>query len=278
MIGVSSFAIGLVGSVAGVGGGVLFTPLFLALTNLHVDVVRATGLALAFTTSIVAGRKFLSSETTNLGLVLFSAAALAPTSLLGAATSLYIVKALGKTGEAYIRISLGLIMILAIIVMVMRRTDRQARKPSPLAQRLGLVGSYSELGTTAAYGPTNLLIGALLLGAVGFMSGAFGLGGGWAMVPILSIVMGLPLRVAAATSVASIALGEIPGLWRYIKEGALLPEMLSLVVPAAMLGSSIGARLALRVKAPVIRYAVIGVLAVASMQLIQRGLAGLWTG
>jgi uncharacterized membrane protein YfcA len=77
--------------------------------------------------------------------------------------------------------------------------------------------------------------------------------------------MGLPLRVAAATSVASIALGGIPGLWRYIKEGALLPEMLALVLPAAVLGSSIGAKLALRVKAPVIRYAVIGVMATASI-------------
>jgi uncharacterized membrane protein YfcA len=161
--------------------------------------------------------------------------------------------------------------------MIMRRTDRQAQSLSHLAQRLGLVGEYSELGKTATYGPTNLLIGAFLLGAVGFIGGAFGLGGGWALVPVLNIVMGLPLRVAAATSVASIALGGIPGLWRYIKEGALLPEMLALVLPAAVLGSSIGAKLALRVKAPVIRYAVIGVMATASIQLIQRGLAGLWT-
>ncbi|WP_167828077.1 sulfite exporter TauE/SafE family protein [Thermoproteus tenax] len=94
-------------------------------------------------------------------------------------------------------------------------------------------------------------------------------------MPVLSLVMGLPLRVAA-TSVASIALGGIPGLW--IKEGALLPEMLSLVVPAAVIGSSMGARLALRVKAPVIKYAVVGVMAIASIQLLQRGIARLWTG
>lgn len=36
----ASFALGLIGSIAGVGGGVLFTPIFLAFTQININVIR----------------------------------------------------------------------------------------------------------------------------------------------------------------------------------------------------------------------------------------------
>ena len=43
---------------------------------------------------------------------------------------------------------------------------------------------------------------------VGLVSGVFGVGGGWALVPVFNLVMGLPLKVAVACSEATIALGD----------------------------------------------------------------------
>ncbi|ABP50939.1 MULTISPECIES: hypothetical protein [Pyrobaculum] len=46
------------------------------------------------------------------------------------------------------------------------------------------------------YVPNRLLASALLISGVGFIGGVFGLGGGWASVPILSLMARLPLKVA----------------------------------------------------------------------------------
>jgi len=43
---------------------------------------------------------------------------------------------------------------------------------------------------------------------VGLVSGVFGVGGGWALVPVFNLVMGLPLKVAVACSETTIALGD----------------------------------------------------------------------
>ena len=49
------FLVGFVGPLAGVGGGVLFTPLTVGLLGVDVNLARTGGLLVAMTTSSVAG-------------------------------------------------------------------------------------------------------------------------------------------------------------------------------------------------------------------------------
>ena len=73
-----SFGIGVVGTLAGVGGGVLFTPVMLGFTDLHPDLVRAAGLAIACYSSIMAGVTFFKQRIAPFRFILLVSAVLLP--------------------------------------------------------------------------------------------------------------------------------------------------------------------------------------------------------
>ena len=274
---VASVGIGMLGSLAGVGGGVIFTPLFLAFTSANPDVIRATGLALAYTTSISAGARYLREGLANLRLVLLTSTFMAPAAILGAYLGLYITASMGETGAAIVRLSLGALLILIVLAMGVKRVEWPESSGDELSRRLGLAGTYFEksLGREVSYAPRRVIHASAFLAGVGFISGMFGLGGGWALVPVYNLVMSLPLKVAVACSVTTLAIGDAPGLWVYIHSGAVMPPLLAIIVPGVMIGASAGSKLALRVRARVMRYVVMAVMLTSAIQLIYRGLAGI---
>ena len=58
---------------------------------------------------------------------------------------------------------------------------------------------------------------------VGLISGLFGVGAGWAMVPVFNLVMLAPLKVAAASSKVLIGIGDTAAIWPYIMAGGIFP-------------------------------------------------------
>ncbi|MFN7106094.1 MAG: sulfite exporter TauE/SafE family protein [Pyrobaculum sp.] len=273
----ATMGIATVAVMAGVGGGVLFTPLMLAFTGLDVNFVRSAGLALAMTDSVVGGRRYLKAGATRLNLVLFGSVALAVGSSIGAVVGVGVVKWFGTTGEAAIRIALGVLIMFVVYVMWKfgrRREGETGGVGSEWGHRLGLYGVFYDpaLKKEVKYHARNVGYGFLAFFGIGMISGMFGVGGGWAIVPTLFLIMGLPLKVSVGSSVASFVVGDMPGFWIYVNEGAVAPTLLAAVMMGPLIGATIGSKLALRVKTRVIRYAVLTVMAIAAINLIVRGL------
>ncbi len=67
------------------------------------------------------------------------------------------------------------------------------------------------------YGAGRTAWGLAAAFGVGLVSGVFGVGGGWALVPVFNLVMGLPLKVAC--SEAAIALGDAAAVATYLSAG-----------------------------------------------------------
>ena len=83
---------------------------------------------------------------------------------------------------------------------------------------------------------------------VGFMTGFFGVGGGFLIVPALTGLLGLPMRRAVATSLAIIAVTGAAALISHLAEGAAPDWPLTLVLCAsaatgALAGTALGRRL-----------------------------------
>ncbi len=97
--------------------------------------------------------------------------------------------------------------------------------------------------------PEPDLAPAMASGAsVGALTGFFGVGGGFLIVPALTMLLGLPLRRAIATSLAIITLTGLAALVSHLVEGAEPDWGLTLVLGAAaavgaLVGSSVGRRL-----------------------------------
>ena len=85
--------------------------------------------------------------------------------------------------------------------------------------------------------------GLVLFTGIGVLAGMFGLGAGWANVPVLNLVMGAPLKVSAGTSSFILSLVDSSAAWVYLNQGAVLAIIAVPSVIGMMLGARIGARL-----------------------------------
>jgi uncharacterized membrane protein YfcA len=103
------------------------------------------------------------------------------------------------------------------------------------------------------------------------MAGMFGLGAGWANVPVLNLVMGAPLKISVATSKFLLSITDTSAAWIYMNQGCVIPLMVVPSVVGIMLGSLVGVRL-LKIAKPVfIRWMVIGILAFAGLRALAKG-------
>ena len=78
--------------------------------------------------------------------------------------------------------------------------------------------------------------------AVGALTGFFGVGGGFLIVPALALVLGLPMREAVATSLVAIAINSAAGLAGHLRFGGIDPLVTAVFVVAGFGGAAAGTR------------------------------------
>ena len=87
--------------------------------------------------------------------------------------------------------------------------------------------------------PVNLIVLLALGVGVGFLSGVFGIGGGFLMTPLL-ILMGIPAAVAVATEANQIAASSFSGVLAHLKRRAVDFKMGNILVIGGLFGSALG--------------------------------------
>ncbi|MBI4951654.1 MAG: sulfite exporter TauE/SafE family protein [Myxococcales bacterium] len=85
-------------------------------------------------------------------------------------------------------------------------------------------------------------LAALGLG-VGFLAGMFGVGGGFLLTPLLSVLFGLPLPIAVGVGLCQMIGTAVAALLRHRRLGHGEPRFDLLMLPGALLGVEAGARL-----------------------------------
>jgi uncharacterized protein len=131
-------------------------------------------------------------------------------------------------------------------------------------------GSFTERYTAAAW----LRLVALGL-AVGLLTGFFGVGGGFLIVPALVVVLGLPMRLAVGTSLLAIALNALWGLFGYLRFGDLDWSLTGLFAVAGLFGVIIGGRLAGHLPERALRTAFASVIVTMALYTFVRSAVGL---
>jgi uncharacterized protein len=107
---------------------------------------------------------------------------------------------------------------------------------------------------------------------IGAMAGMFGLGAGWANVPVLNLLMGAPLKVSVGTSKYMLSIVDTAAAWVYLNQGAVLALVTIPSIIGIMLGSLVGVRLLKRTNPRVIRIVVISILLLAGGRAVLKGL------
>jgi len=268
--------IGIVAVLAGVGGGVMFTPLFMGFTAIDSYIVRSTGLFVALAGALVAARPFLRQGIVNIRLLYTAGVPYTLFAALGAVLAGYLYGT-GAAGEMFIRGALGVIVLGIACLFVFfggKMEYPQTKRIDAFTSRLDLALPYWEqsLGKVVHYAVTRAHIGMVLFCGVGFISGLFGMGAGWAIVPVFNMVMLAPLKVAATSSVVLISIGDTAAVWPYVCGGGMFPLFAIPSMMGVMSGTYIGSKIMLQVKAGFVRWVVIVVMFAAGVRLIIKSL------
>ncbi len=272
-----SIVIGIVAVLGGVGGGVVFTPLMMGFTAIDSFIIRATGLLVAMAGSLVAARPFLNRGLANMRLLLLAGVPYAVFAVVGALLAGYVKESAGDTGEAIIRLSLGVLVIgiAALILFGGKKVEYpEVKNVDGFTEKMGLATSYYEqsLDKVVHYKIARVPVGIGLFCFVGLISGLFGLGAGWAMVPTLNLVMLAPLKVAAASSKVLIGIGDTAAVWPYMMDGGTFALFAVPCVIGLVIGTMIGARIMLRIKAGFVRWLIILLMFGSGIKLVIDGI------
>ena len=280
---VVSVIIAVVAVIAGVGGRVIFTPLLLAFTSFDTLLIRSTGLVVAMFSGLISTGPLMRKGLADIKLVLLGALPIIVGGMSGSVAAIYLANNFGEKSDGIVRLLLGLMLmaIASIFIIKSGTSDYPSHKTTDaLSQRLKLRKTYweSSLSSFVSYRASNIKLSIGLFLLIGFTGGFFGLGGGWAVVPLLNLVMSIPIKVATGTSGVLLALGNAAAIWPYINVGALVGIIAAPWMLGQVIGGVIGASLLASLKASIVRALLIAILLSSSLKLVVRGietLAGL---
>jgi uncharacterized membrane protein YfcA len=168
----------------------------------------------------------------------------------------------------------GTILGICVLMLVAKKSAfPDVPRPDAVSSVLKIYGVYQEqsTGETVHWKIHRTPVGLCLFVVIGVMAGMFGLGAGWANVPVLNLVMGAPLKISVATSKFLLSITDTSAAWIYVNNGCVIPLMVVPSVVGIMLGSFVGVRLLKIAKPTYIRWMVIGILAFAGMKALSKG-------
>jgi uncharacterized membrane protein YfcA len=266
------FLLGIIAVPAGVGGGVLFVPIVAGFFPFHIDFVRGAGLLVALSGALAAGPKLLEGGLANLRLALPLALVASTSSIAGAFIGLAM-----PANVLQVALGIAILGIVAVMVAVKNSEYPRVDAPDSLARALAIHGVFRDgaTGRETAWTVHRTPLGRAIFLGIGILAGMFGLGAGWANLPALNLVMGVPLKVSAGTSSFILTLVDSSAAWVYVNQGAVLAIIVAPSVIGMMLGARIGARVLHVVKASIIRRLVIVLLLFAGARALAKGL-GIW--
>ncbi len=269
---VVTFFLGIVAVLGGVGGGVLFVPIVGGFFPFHLDFVRGAGLLVALAGALAAGPGLLRSGMANLRLALPLALIASASAIVGAMMGLALPTNVVQT-------ALGVTILSIVVLMWLAKKSEFPEVPTadPLSSALHINGLYYDMGSKKEidWKVHRTLQGLFLFIIIGIMAGMFGLGAGWANVPVLNLLMGAPLKVSVATSKFMLSIVDTSAAWVYLNQGAVLAMIAVPSIVGIMLGSLVGVRLLKVAKASLVRKVVITMLLLAGSRALLKGL-GIW--
>ena len=266
---VTTFLIGIVAALAGIGGSTLFVPLVGSFFPFNFDFIRGSGLFVALACSLSAAPKLLKANLASIRLVIPLALVASVSSIGGAYLGL-------SLPQSVLKILLGVLITGISFVFIFSKNSDVPKIgiSDTLTRYLNIGGAYFEpsSGKDITWSIWRLPQGLFLFAFIGVIAGMFGIGAGWANVPVLNLFLGAPLKIAVGTSLSLLAITDTSAAWIYLNQGAVLAIITIPSVIGIMAGSRVGVKLLRTAKPKSIRYIVILMLLFAGLKSIMDGL------
>jgi uncharacterized membrane protein YfcA len=263
---------GLMGSLLGLGGGIVLVPVLVLVFGVEIHIAIATSLLAVTANSCGAASTFVEEGVTSLRIGMFLESTTAIGGLLGAVVA---VTVLAQHGSVLAIAFVPFVVLSVLLVAWNRETGtRPDAEPDRLSRRLRLEGEYVSLATgeRVPYRVTRSGTGLVMTGISGFFAGLIGVGGGGLNVPVMNTLMNIPLRPAAATSTFMIGVTASAGAFIFFLAGDVYLFLAAPVAVGSVLGGFAGSLVQHRTPAVQLRLLLLIVLLFASVAMAARAL------
>jgi uncharacterized membrane protein YfcA len=228
---------GLLGSLTGLGGGVILIPLLTLVFKVDIHYAIGTSLISVIATSSGAAAAYVKEGITNIRLGMFLELATTFGAIGGAFLATYL-------STSFIAILFGFILILSAIISFIRLADPVEKGPgSALSRILKLNNHYPTPQGERPYIVKNVAGGFVMMNIAGLISGLLGIGSGALKVIAMDNVMRIPFKVSTTTSNFMIGVTAAASVGIYLKRGYIDPGLSMPVVLGVLGGAFIGSKI-----------------------------------
>lgn len=269
---VASALAGVVGSLLGLGGGVIVVPFLTLVLGINIHYAIGASIVSVIATSSGAAAAYVRERLSNIRVGMF----LEMATTTGAVTGAVIA---GFANPGALSLIFGLVLGYSALLMFRTRREElpEGVGSSPVALRLKLPSAYEDtlLGRKVEYAVTGIPLGLFFNYLAGIISGLLGIGSGTFKVLAMDIFMRLPMKVSTATSNFMIGVTAAASAGIYFLRGDINPVIASPVALGVLLGSVLGTRLLPHLHSTTLKKIFFVVLLVVALQMVVRGMQDL---
>ena len=242
-----AYLAGLIGSLTGLGGGVVVIPLLTLV--FHVDIRYAIGAALlaSIANSSGSASAYVKEGITNIRLGMFLEIATTVGAVIGALIAVY-------TPTNTIAMLFGLVLLFSAVMTLRKKNQNVLVEGSKLSYRLKLNSTYPTKEGLVAYKLQNIGAGFSIMTLAGVLSGLLGIGSGALKVLAMDSAMRIPFKVSTTTSNFMIGVTAAASAFVYLQRGYMDPGIAFPVMIGVLAGAFTGTKLLTRMDPRVLKY------------------------
>lgn len=263
-----SFLAGLVGSLTGLGGGIVIIPVLVLLFHVNIHYAMGASLITVIVTSSGASAAYLREGYTNLRIGMF----LETAAVLGALIGALLISVIPKH---YLAVLFSFVLFLSAYLNLNRHEDKEIYTTShPWSEALKLDGTYPLHHVPTPYRVQHAPLGLMIMGCAGLLSGLLGIGSGSLKVLAMDQALRLPYKVATTTSNFMIGITAATSAGIYFVQGYIHPIITFPVVLGVFAGSLTGARVLHHIKIYTLRFIFSIMICLIGLQMLYQTIIG----
>ena len=265
---VGAYLAGLLGSMTGLGGGVVIIPLLTLVFGVDFHYAVGGALVASIATSSGSGSAYVKEGITNIRLGMFLEIATTIGAVLGAMVAIWL-------NNSVIAIIFGSVLILTAAMQQRRKSDHVGVVGSEMARRLNLFGTWPQKdGSCQAYQLKHVGGGFFVMLIAGLLSGILGIGSGVLKVIAMDGIMKVPFKVSTTTSNFMMGVTACASAVVYIQRGNIVPGIACPVMIGVLFGALTGARLLKKLDVRVLRQIFCIAIVLVAINMIYQGFTG----
>jgi uncharacterized membrane protein YfcA len=273
-----SVVAGFIGSLVGIGGGILIVPVLTILYGVPIEFAIGASIVSVIATSSGSASAYVKDKITNLRVGMFLEIATTTGAIVGAITTIFLIKS-GLSSIVFIVFGTVLVFSSYDLYRKAKKEKKLSKAdinvtPNRLGDRLDLKGEYYDnvLKEQIKYEATQVPGGLGVMFCAGLISGLLGIGSGALKVLGMDTLMKLPFKVSTTTSNFMIGVTAAASTGIFYIGGFVNPILAGPVAIGVVLGSFIGTKVLVRSKPSATRIVFIFVLIALGIEMLQRGI------